>query len=593
MSLLFNSPNRWYISAMAIIRSKRFFVSLCVGIFFCILPASADTQGQTVTFFVNTNFDQYGRSTLSATLQYVGVHTYFYVDDRYWNALTQSQQTLALTNIQTLAQEFDTKIYPRETDIWGSEPNPGIDGDPRITILLQSMRQGNGGYFETINEYSTREATTSNQREMISITLDGLGSSLLNGFLAHEFQHMISFKQKELTFRVSEETWLNEIRSEYATHVAGYASPYSGSYLERRIVAFLQSPSDSLTEWPNTPADYGVAMAFAEYITGHYGVGVLSETLHSPRVGMGSLNDFLLQHHYSETFSDIFGNWMVATYINDRAVNSIYGYGNPDLASLHVGPTFQQFLGMGTESTTTLSIKNWQPMWQVWPIIRPTTPFAVKLDFTGEPNQNFLAMYTALFDDGTYAVGRVQFNDGNETVVIADQGQPAKRIAQVIVAVTAANQQLEAGVYQSHSLTVHASLTTDQSLVSKAAPLNSLSGSVGDGALIKRNANEQETYVLWGKYKRYLKPEVIRLYGQLDPTRVVALDDTPFNAYMTSNYVRSINDQKVYAVWPDGTKHWLHITPQQWDASGRDWNSIFIINDAELNFYQTGVDITR
>jgi len=54
-----------------------------------------------------------------------------------------------------------------------------------------------------------------------------------------------------------------------------------------------------------------------------------------------------------------------------------------------------------------------------------------------------------------------------------------------------------------------------------------------------------------------------------------------------------VNDEKVYAVWPDGTKHWLDITPQQWDASGRDWNAIFIINDLELNTYKTGADITR
>ena len=71
------------------------------------------------------------------------------------------------------------------------------------------------------------------------------------------------------------------------------------------------------------------------------------------------------------------------------------------------------------------------------------------------------------------------------------------------------------------------------------------------------------------------------------------VDETTFHSYTTTNYVRYVNEEQVYAVWPDGTKHWLNITPQQWDISSRDWGAIFTINDLELNVYKTGVDITR
>ena len=113
-----------------------------------------------------------------------------------------------------------------------------------------------------------------------------------------------------------------------------------------------------------------------------------------------------------------------------------------------------------------------------------------------------------------------------------------------------------------------------------------------DGILIKKQ-NEKEVYVIWGKYKRYLVPEVMALYGHLDPANAIEITPEIFNSYTTSNYVKYVGGEKVYAVWPDGTKHWLNITPQQWDASYRDWGAIFTINDLELNYYKIGEDITR
>ena len=115
---------------------------------------------------------------------------------------------------------------------------------------------------------------------------------------------------------------------------------------------------------------------------------------------------------------------------------------------------------------------------------------------------------------------------------------------------------------------------------------------IKDGALIKKPV-EKEIYVIWGKYKRYIISGVIALYSHLNPANAIEVQPDAFNSYTTSNYVRYVNDPKVYAVWPDGTKHWLNIRPQQWDASGRDWNAIFTINDLEVNYYKLGADITR
>ena len=115
---------------------------------------------------------------------------------------------------------------------------------------------------------------------------------------------------------------------------------------------------------------------------------------------------------------------------------------------------------------------------------------------------------------------------------------------------------------------------------------------VVDGALIKR-PGESEMYVVEGKYKRYLRPEIIKLYGQLDPSKAIEPDDKAFNSYTSANYIKYVNDKKVYAIWPDGTKHWLNMTGDYFTQSGRDWNAIFVVNELEFSSYKTGPDIKQ
>ena len=57
--------------------------------------------------------------------------------------------------------------------------------------------------------------------------------------------------------------------------------------------------------------------------------------------------------------------------------------------------------------------------------------------------------------------------------------------------------------------------------------------------------------------------------------------------------VRADGDYKVYEVNGDGTKHWLNISAEQFEASGRKWEMISIINKKERDFYITGVDVMK
>ncbi|MBI4708691.1 MAG: hypothetical protein HY764_00610, partial [Candidatus Portnoybacteria bacterium] len=197
--------------------------SVCLFLFFILaLPSEAAPLGQQVLFYVDSSFDSLSRSSLTATLQKESDKAYFYAENAWWDSLSSTQRVNAQTAITNLADEFDERIYPQLTGAFGSIWNPGIDGDPKVTILISRLRDGAAGYFNSADEYPRSLAPSSNQREMIYLGANYLSIPRAKGFLAHEFQHLITFYQKEKLRAVSEDIWLNEARSEYVSTLLGY-----------------------------------------------------------------------------------------------------------------------------------------------------------------------------------------------------------------------------------------------------------------------------------------------------------------------------------------------------------------------------------
>ncbi len=568
---------------MSMLRKFNFSLTLLIVASFFVVGgyAQASVVGDQRKFFVDPSYDKYFRTSLNATLRYISNRTYFYVDDGYWSKLSGSQMATVTNSISSVASEFDNNIYPKEISLWGSEPNPGIDNDSHVVILLEELNDNTGGYFQTGNDYSKSQVSNSNEAEMIYVGTNALSVDIgyVRGFISHEFQHLISFNQKNLAYNLSDDTWLNELRSEYSITVVGYNDNYQNSNLQRRVNTFLGNPSDSLTEWPNNSIDYGIINVFGEYIVEQYGQSILSDSLKSPYVGIDSINHFLVGISNPERFQDIFANWMIATYLNNPLAGNKYSYSRLGMEQVRVSPENQFYMFGQNDYSASLYEKDWQPVWSEFNFSSPTDR-ALKIDINGEAGQNFIGTYVAFYDSGVPEVGRINMTGSSGVGYVFQAG---RKIEKIMLATTDGTMMTNFGATeQAHSLAIKVSLVDPASV--KPA--------LEDGVLIKHPI-EKEMYVIWGKYKRYLSPDVIALYGQLNPANAIEVGPEVFNSYMSSNYVKYVNDQKVYAVWPDGTKHWLNITPQQWDASGRDWNAIFTISDLELNFYKTGPDITK
>ncbi|MFQ6097091.1 MAG: hypothetical protein ACE5O2_05130 [Armatimonadota bacterium] len=194
--------------------------------------------------FTNWPFS-YEYYQITATLRIIGQHCYVYVEDGVvidpWVSYESADELL-----QDIADTFDFKetelpnwgdwdpwgskqttttsgnIYNRDREAFGSEWNPGIDGDDRITILIYDIpspvdtecgQLGVGGFFNESDEQLQADLPAgekSNEREMIYVNkllcemLDFLDPTLFY-VLAHEFQHMIQWN-----YDPDEELWINE-----------------------------------------------------------------------------------------------------------------------------------------------------------------------------------------------------------------------------------------------------------------------------------------------------------------------------------------------------------------------------------------------
>ena len=395
---------------------KRFLFTISLILFLGIaVSVSADTIGEKRVFNIDPSYDLSERQELTAVLVKKTPNLYFYVDEKWWNFTPQNEIYQALSN---LGQEFDYKIYPILTSTFGPEWNPGIDKDSQMTILIHPMKENAGGYFRSNDEYSKLQISNSNEREMIYLNAEYIGSPLAKSFLAHEFAHLITFHQKENTHNVIEEIWLNEARAEYVSTLVGYDN-YEVNNLERRVQLFSDNPSDSIIDWQNTKYDYGTISLFIQYLVDHYGVEILVDSLHSSETGIDSINYALEKNGFVQDFSQIFLDWTIAVLVNDCNYGDKYCYKNPNLKDFHVTSKIN-FLPLTGESMLTIGdvTKNWTGNW--YKVIGGNGN--LKLEFVSNSAKDFQVPYIIKNRSGNYIINFLEINGSQGEIYIEDFG---------------------------------------------------------------------------------------------------------------------------------------------------------------------------
>jgi hypothetical protein len=278
----------------------------------------------------NTNFK------VSATLRYVSPHLYFWVED------SVNYDAGAL---KTLGDTFETKIYPKDREFFGSEWSPGIDDDVHLYILLaKGLGQNLAGYYSSADEYDPKAHPYSNAHEMFMLNADNirLDEDFTKGVLAHEFQHMIHWNDDR-----NEESWMNEGFSEVAAFLNGYDLGGFDSL-------YMQDPDLQLNDWPNdenaTSPHYGAGFLFLDYFLNRFGDKVTKDLVANPLNGLEAVDDTLQKDGMKDastgkpvTADSVFGDWAVTNYLLDKNVgDGRYTYANyPDAPQATPGVTIK------------------------------------------------------------------------------------------------------------------------------------------------------------------------------------------------------------------------------------------------------------
>jgi len=341
---------------------KKKLIIFFLFLFFPLFAFSAQV-GDRVNFYVDSNYDLYQREKISATLKFISQKAYFFVDDDWWEFLSENERKEAEKTLSNLGKEFDSKIYPTLTSNFGLEWKPGIDNDERITVLFHKMKKEAGGYFNSGDEYLKVQNPKSNVREMVYLNSENILSPLIKSLLAHEFIHLITFNQKEKIFGVEEEVWLNEMRAEYAPTLLGYDNEKENN-LQRRINQFLKKPTDSIVEWQGASEDYGVLNLFGQYLVERMGKEILIDSLKRKETGIASINQTLKEYGMKENFAQLFEDWTITVIINDCNFSDKYCYKSSNLRSLRILPEII-FLPLSGETDFSQQRKtqNWAGNW--------------------------------------------------------------------------------------------------------------------------------------------------------------------------------------------------------------------------------------
>ncbi len=246
--------------------------------------------------------------TTTLTLRHETPHTYWYVQDG---------QEVALSDLQSSANEFENHIFPTITQYYGENWYLGIDNDPHLTIINARI-PAVAGYFSASDQYPTQINPYSNERKAIYMNLGAVrpGTSSYNAVLAHEFQHALYWGVNP-----NSESWINEGAAELASEVTGYSSGFTNSFLSR--------PDTQLNTWPEESGasgpHYGASMLFLKYLAQQNGgYDELKEILSTPGRGTQAITNYLESKGNTGGFDAVFKDWIIANYLNQSGGR--YGY---------------------------------------------------------------------------------------------------------------------------------------------------------------------------------------------------------------------------------------------------------------------------
>ncbi len=292
------------------------------------------------------NVKSYQWQVVTAEVAAVGERCYIFEE----TGMPGRYERMSAEWAEEIARRFDSEIYSTVTAAFGGEPNPGIDGDPKIFILFtRVVNEGTAlGYFSSMNQFARyneqgiEQFRNSNEKEIIfsgvfdreSEFRDREGFfNLLFGVIAHEFQHMINWYRHSLV-NGYEETWVNEGLSMLAEDVSGYG--YQRNFHIRRVAEFFnEANSYSLNNFKYlNRGSYGYSYLFFRYL---YERGAdIKNIAQSAKNGTANVEAEIIRSGIASSIGEAFEEFLITLYFasEGRKPSEHYSYRDLNLKGI-------------------------------------------------------------------------------------------------------------------------------------------------------------------------------------------------------------------------------------------------------------------
>lgn len=420
---------------------RKLFLLTTISISLLPFFVFADSYGDKTIFFVAREYDSLSRNKILATNIFVSERGYFYLEDKILGSLSDYEKDNLSKRVKEIASEFDFKIYPRLVSIFGSEIPKGINGDPKVTILIHEMNEEVGGYTREEDFYQRKLSPYSNERKIIYLNFFYFDKETFLTNLSHEFSHLISIYQKGILLSTEEERWVFEMIGEVSPTILGYKE-----HLKKRIEIFTKYPQDPLLEWKENAQDYGITSLFGHYLLDHFGPTLFSQILKTKSTGISAIEAIT-----KKNFSDIFRDWMLAVYLQDCNLNPNYCYLNPELKKIKILPELNLLPVTGTSTLALYQrLKPFSPIWQKF----YGGSGDLRLKFTGDKGGKFDFSILVCTKSGICQLKQILFDEqGNAAFNIQDFG---RNISSALVLGFSKNQNSSQDLVSEYELKIEA-----------------------------------------------------------------------------------------------------------------------------------------
>jgi len=246
------------------------------------------------------------------------------------NMWAETGLNLKAADVAETAARLETEILPTDRTFFGTEWQPGVDGDTRLNILhLKDIGDIGVAYFWSGDEHVTAVNPFSNQREMLYVSLKDarLGSDNYYHAIAHELQHLIQWH-----IDPHEDGWLNEGMAELAAHVNGFTVDRAEDLIYK-----TDTQLTTLTHDPETiGAHYASAYYFAAYFLDRFGPEATRALVEEKANGPAGITAVLQNLNTGLTFDDLFADWALANVLQSLGRGEgVYQYQSTAFAAMN------------------------------------------------------------------------------------------------------------------------------------------------------------------------------------------------------------------------------------------------------------------